>query len=80
MTPWSGLRDHLTSLIAIFLWRMVKYRVYAAKPQNTEDLKQRITSHCRHTGRGVLELGVQTAFSRVLVCALNDGQQAETVH
>jgi hypothetical protein len=37
---------------------MANYRVYAATPQNIEDLKQRLSSHCEHTDRGVRSVGI----------------------
>ena len=60
-----------------FLWGHVKQQVYATRPENVQDLKDRIERACRAVSPQVLRRVREAVLNRTVLCEERNGSHFE---
>jgi hypothetical protein len=60
-----------------FLWGYLKSKVYFNRPNNVDELRQRIRAEVEHITPEVLERSVQSVYTHIDQCQMVDGEQFE---
>jgi hypothetical protein len=58
-----------------FLWGYLKSKLYFNRPNNLDELRQRICAEVEHITPEVLERSVQSVYTRIDQCQMVDGEQ-----
>jgi hypothetical protein len=51
--------------LRFFLWGYLKYKVYFNRPNNLDELRQRIHTEVEHIATELLERSVQSVYTRI---------------
>lgn len=76
--PWPARSPDLTPC-DFWLWGMVKDRVYASKPHDMDDLKNRITQVIAGIPPLMAQKALKSTMDRLHMCIERDGCQIETL-
>lgn len=75
-TLWPPRSPDLTPL-DFFLWGYLKDRVFRTKPDNVQDMMDRIIENSRLPDEEMLERVMNAVHSRILICITEEGKQFE---
>ena len=73
---WPARSPDLTPL-DFFLWRYLKSKVYSTKPQNLDELRQRITNTCTDIQPEMIQSAIQNFYVRLGQCQEVNGGHFE---